>query len=113
MALEASPVSRNLNARTIFLGLEMEDFIAVMAVAICAMLFGQFVLPKTIIIGLPANWALMIGVLLVSIPGLTLLKYGKPQGYTADLLAWHTKPKAYCCLERDRSQTTPYIKDEE
>lgn len=113
MALEASPVSRNLNARTMFLGLEMEDFIAVMVMGICTMLFGQFVLPKTIIMGLPANWALMIGVCVVSVPTLMLLKYGKPQGYTADLLAWYTKPKAYCCLEHDPSQTTPYITGEE
>jgi hypothetical protein len=113
VALETSAVSRNLDARPMFLGLEMEDFIVVMVAAISAMLIGQFTMPNKTIMGLPANWALMLGVCIVSIPGLMLLKYGKPQGYTSDLFAWYTKPKQYCCLERDSVQVTPYIKDDE
>ena len=109
MGLNTSHVSRNLNAQVVFLGLELEDLLVLLVFAVGGMLIGQFFFPDRYLFFLPMNWALMIGVCVVGVPGLMVLKYGKPKGYTADLLKWFTKPKAYSCLEPPAKPHTPYI----
>lgn len=110
MGLNVSPVSRNLNAPVVFLGLEFEDLLIVLILAVAGMLIGQFVFPDRYLFSLPMNWALMLGVCVISVPGLMILKYGKPRGYSSDLMKWYTKPKAYSCLERPTTEKTPYLR---
>lgn len=113
MALNLSPVLRNLDPPIIFLGLEVEDFVMVGILGIAAMLFGQFCFSDEVVFGLPMNWAL----LLVSVPsavlGLVLLKYGKPRGYTMDLLNWVSKPRAFSGMESSDSPVDPYLNTQE
>ncbi len=112
MGLNRTPVSRNLNQKVKLFGLELEDLMIVGVATAVAMLAGQFLLPHTTILFLPANFALAILVIATGVPGLMLLKYGKPQGYIADLLAAHMKPKEYSCMGRDKVQRTNYLTDE-
>lgn len=109
MSLRMSPVSRNLNAQIMFLGLEFEDLLVIVVLGVAGMLIGQFFFPDRYLFFLPMNWALLLMVVFTSIPGLTLLKYGKPRGYTAALFNWYTKPRAYSGLEPESTQTTPYL----
>ena len=109
MGLNTSNVSRNLNAQIIFFGLEFGDLLIVGGLGVVGMLVGQFVFPDRYLFFLPMNWALMLAVIVIGVPGLMVLKYGKPKGYTADLFDWFTKPKAYSCLERLTKPYTPYI----
>jgi hypothetical protein len=113
MALTHSPVSRNLNARVMYLGLEIEDFLLLGILCVFAMLIGQFFFSDLYLFFLPLNWCLMLLVIVLGVPGLMLFKYGKPRGYLADLLNWFAKPHAYSANERDPLITTEYLKDEE
>jgi len=110
MPLRVSPVSRNLNAQIMFLGLEFEDLLIVCVLGVAGMLVGQFCFSDRYLFFLPMNWALLLCVVVTTIPALMLLKYGKPQGYTGALMKWYTTPRAYSCLEPERIQTSPYIR---
>jgi hypothetical protein len=112
MALRMSPVSRNLNATVMFFGLEFEDLLVVIILGVGGMLAGQFFFPDRYVFFLPMNWALLLLVVFTTIPGLMLLKYGKPRGYTAALFNWYTKPRAYSGREPDSVLVRPYIIDE-
>ena len=112
MSLRMSPVSRNINASVMVFGLEMEDFLVVIMLAVAGMLIGQFIFPDRYIGFLPMNWALLLLVVVTALPLLSLLKYGKPRGYTGALLKWFTTPRAYSCLEPDTIQTSAYIAEE-
>jgi hypothetical protein len=46
------------------------------------------------------------------VPLLIAFKYGKPRGYLRDLMLWHTKPRAYCALARDRHVKVSYFEEE-
>ncbi len=109
MALRMSPVSRNLNAQVMFLGLEFEDLLVIVVLGVAGMLIGQFLFSDRFLFFLPMNWALLLIVVFTSIPGLMLLKYGKPRGYTGALWNWYTKPRAYSGLEPETEQQHPYI----
>jgi hypothetical protein len=109
MALDVTPVYRNLRTRVTFFGLEAEDLFAILAVAVVANVFGRF-LNRTIL-GLPMNMALQYIVPILTIPALMLFKYGKQRGYWLDWVIFHTKPHLYSALERDRVLTREYIKE--
>jgi hypothetical protein len=113
MSLRVSPVSRNLNAQIMFLGLEFEDLLIVCVLGVAAMLIGQTFFPDRYLFFLPMNWALLLTVVFTTIPALTLLKYGKPRGYTAALMKWYTTPRAYSGSEPERTLTKPYLKERE
>jgi len=102
MALEASPVNRNLETRATFLGLEFEDLFVVLGLA-AVMNVASRLFPGT------AGAALAYGLPLSVVPLLMIFKYGKPRGYLRDLLAWHTRPHAYCAAAPDRQLCTPYL----
>ena len=112
MALNQSQVSRNLNAQIVFAGIEFEDLLVLLILAVVGMLIGQFCFPNRYVLFLPMNWAMMLGVAVAGVPGLMLLKYGKPRGYISDLGDSIFKPKAYSCLERSATPKPPYIKTE-
>jgi ABC-type transport system involved in multi-copper enzyme maturation permease subunit len=112
MALRMSSVSRNLNAQVMFLGLEFEDLLVIIVLGVAGMLIGHFFFSDRYLFFLPMNWALLLIVIFTSIPGLMLLKYGKPRGYTGALFNWYTKPRAYSGLEPDTIQNVPYIAEE-
>jgi hypothetical protein len=42
-----------------------------------------------------------------------VFKYGKPRGYLRDLIAWYTKPRAYCAAARDRQLRASYVEEEQ
>ena len=113
MALNMTPIHKNLHTRVTFLGLEFEDLVAVMALAISMNLASHFVGDHARMMGIPLNLFMEIGVPVLAIPFLMLFKYGKPRGYLQDLVMSFIEPRAWCALERDSVLTTPYIRDED
>ena len=113
MALKTTPVSRNLNTKVMFMGLEVEDVLILGILCVVAMLGGQMFFSDRYVAFLPMNWCLMLMVLVFGVPGLMAFKYGKPRGYIKDLLNWYSKPRVYSAADRDRVLTTEYLIDEE
>ena len=109
MALDVTPIYRNLRTRVTFFGLEAEDLFAILAVAVVMNICGRFLNRE--IFGLPMNMALQYLVPIFSVPALMLFKYGKQRGYLQDWLLFHIKPHVYSALEADRELTGEYIKD--
>jgi hypothetical protein len=108
MALEVTPVHRNLHQRVTFFYLEFEDLFIVIGLAAFMNIFGRFLGRE--INGIPLNVILQYIVPLVAVPVLMLFKYGKPRGYIRDLVMWHAKPHIYCGLESDREFTKEFLK---
>lgn len=109
MALEVTPSYRNLRTRVTFCGLEAEDLMAIIALAIFMNIIGGWF--KRQMFGVPMNVVLQYLVPLLSIPALMLFKYGKQRGYLADWIMFHAKPHVYCGIERDKKFTREYIED--
>ena len=110
MALEVTPVNRNLHQRVTFMGLEFEDLFVVLGVAALMNVVSRFV--SGTVGGFPLSGLVQYGVPLSVVPVLMIFKYGKPRGYVRDLLFWYVKPKKYCALARDRSIAHSYIEEE-
>lgn len=108
MALEVTPVHRNLHQRVTFFYLEFEDLFIVIGLAAVMNVAGRFI--GRDLYGVPLNIVLQYVVPVVAVPVLMLFKYGKPRGYIRDLIVWHTKPHIYCGLEPDREFTEEYLK---
>ena len=108
MALEVTPVHRNLHHRVTFFCLEFEDLFVVIGLAAVMSIIGRFLDRE--LYGLPLNLVLQWGVPIVSVPILMLFKYGKPRGYIRDLFTWHAKPHVYCGLEEDRVLVREFLK---
>jgi len=106
VALDITPVHRNLHTRVTFLGLEFEDLFVVLGLAAVMNLIGRFTGGTTAIL-------IQYGVPLAVVPLLMIFKYGKPRGYLRDLVLWHIRPRAYSGAARDKQLRTPYIVDEE
>jgi hypothetical protein len=111
MALETTPVYRNLGTRVTFLGLEPEDLFAILALAVVSNLLGMFLHRE--MFGIPMNTVIQYLVPALSIPGLMLFKYGKQRGYLKDWVMFHSKPHVYSALERDSELRSSYIRAEE
>ena len=109
MALDVTPIYRNLRTRVTFLGLEAEDLFAILAVAVVMNILGRFLNRE--MFGLPMNMVLQYLVPILSVPALMLFKYGKQRGYFEDWLLFHVKPHIYSALEKDRELTGEYIKN--
>src|SRR5437588_9842760 len=109
MALDITPIYRNLRTRVTFFGLEAEDLFAILAVAAVMNIFGRFLNRE--MFGLPMNMVLEYFVPIVSVPALMLFKYGNLRGYLLDGVLLHTKPHVYSALERDRELGREYVKD--
>ena len=109
MALDVTPVYRNLSTRVTFFGLEAEDLFAILAVAVVVNVFGRFLNRE--IFGVPLNMVLQYIVPMLTIPALMLFKYGKQRGYLLDWVMFHTKPHVYSALERDRELSREYVKN--
>ena len=109
MALDVTPVYRNLRTRVTFFGLEAEDLFAILAVAVVVNVFGRFLNRE--IFGVPMNMVLQYIVPILTIPALMLFKYGKQRGYLWDWVMFHSKPHVYSALERDRELLREYIED--
>lgn len=113
MALDLTPVHRNLHTKVTFLGLEFEDLILVLAIAAAMNLLAHFASDNAKILGMPLNIFMEFGVPILAVPFLMLFKYGRPRGYLTDLVRSFFAPKAWCALERDSELTQPYVVDEE
>ena len=109
MALDVTPVYRNLRTRVTFFGLEAEDLFAILAVAVVVNVLGRFLNRE--IFGVPMNVVMQYIVPILTIPALMLFKYGKQRGYLWDWLMFHSKPHVYSALERDRELLREYIQD--
>jgi len=107
MALDVTPVYRNLRTRVTFFGLEAEDLFAILALAVVLNMVGRFLNRE--MFGLPMNMILQYIVPIMTIPALMLFKYGKQRGYLHDWVMFHTKPHVYSALERDRELIREYI----
>src|SRR5438094_3521073 len=106
MALEVTPVYRNLRTRVTFLGLEAEDLFAILALAVVSNILGRFLDRE--MFGLPMNMIMQYLVPVLSIPALMLFKYGKQRGYLLDWAMFHSKPHVYSSLERDTQPSPEY-----
>ncbi len=111
MALDVTPVYRNLRTRVTFLGLEAEDLFAILALAVVSNILGRFLNRE--MFGLPMNMIMQYLVPLLSIPALMLFKYGKQRGYLADWVMFHSKPHVYSALERDAQLVREYLRSED
>jgi hypothetical protein len=109
MALDVTPVYRNLRTRVTFFGLETEDLFAILGIAVVMNIVGRFLNRQ--MFGLPLNMVLEYFVPLLSVPALMIFKYGKQRGYLLDWLLFHTKPHVYSGLERDRELRSEYIQE--
>ena len=107
MALDVTPIYRNLRTRVTFFGLEAEDLFVILAVAVGMNILGWFLDRE--MFGLPMNMVLQYFVPVLSVPALMLFKYGKQRGYLLDWLLFHTKPHLYSGLEQDRELNREYI----
>ncbi len=108
MALEVTPVYRNLQTRVTFFGLEAEDLFAILMLAVVANILGRFV--EREMFGVPMNMVLQYIVPVLSIPVLMLFKYGKQRGYLQDWFMFHAKPHVYSASERDAELLKEYIR---
>jgi hypothetical protein len=108
MALEVTPVHRNLHQRVTFFYLEFEDLFIVIGLAAVMNIAGRFL--GRDLYGVPLNIILQYVVPVVAVPVLMLFKYGKPRGYFRDLLVWHAKPHTYCGMEPDHELTEEFLK---
>jgi hypothetical protein len=109
MALDVTPVYRNLRTRVTFFGLETEDLFAILGIAVVMNILGRFLDRQ--MFGLPMNMVLEYIVPLLSMPALMIFKYGKQRGYLLDWLLFHTKPHVYSGLERDHQLRSEYLKN--
>lgn len=107
MALDVTPIYRNLRTRVTFFGLEAEDLFVILALAVVMNICGRFLNRE--MFGLPMNMVLQYFVPLLSVPALMLFKYGKQRGYLLDWLMFHMKPHVYSALERDRELDREYL----
>ena len=106
MALDVTPINRNLHTRATLLGLEFEDLFVVLAVAALMNVVSRFAAGAS-------SAALQYGVPIAIVPLLAVFKYGKPRGYVRDLALWYVRPRAYSAGGRDRRLRSPYIRGEE
>jgi hypothetical protein len=106
MALDVTPVNRNLHTRVTFMALEFEDLFVVLGLAAVMNVVSRFVNGQL-------SAYLQYGVPLAVVPLLMVFKYGKPRGYLRDLLNWYTRPKAYCAVAYDRQMRSSYVKVEQ
>jgi hypothetical protein len=106
MALDVTPVNRNLHTRVTFMSLEFEDLFVVLGLAAVMNVVSRFVSGQL-------SAYLQYGVPLSVVPLLMIFKYGKPRGYLRDLFSWYTKPRTYCAVACDRQIRTSYITEEQ
>ena len=74
MALRMTTVSRNLQTKVTFLGLEIEDMLILGLLSVAVMLGGQFLFTDRYLFFLPMNWCLMLLVLMIG--GTVYSQYG-------------------------------------
>jgi hypothetical protein len=110
MALNKTPVYRNLGTRVTFLHLEYEDLMAVLLIAPVSFFLGSFF--DRDLFGIPLKVVLQWGIPAASVALLLTFKYGKPRRYLVDWWRYQTKPHIYCGLERDSQLNLPYLIDE-
>jgi len=108
MALEVTPVHRNLHQRVTFFYLEFEDLFLVIGLAAFMSIFGRFLNRE--IHGIPLSVILQYVVPIAAVPALMMFKYGKPRGYIRDLLTRFVRPRIYCGLEVDTEFTKEFLR---
>jgi hypothetical protein len=79
MALDVTPVNRNLHTRVTFMALEFEDLFVILGLAAVMNVVSRFVSGQI-------SAYLQYGVPLAVVPLLMVFKYGKPRGYPRQML---------------------------
>ncbi|MBV9437465.1 MAG: hypothetical protein JOZ44_15505 [Acidobacteria bacterium] len=105
MALDVTPVNRNLHTRATFLCLEFEDLFLVLGLAAVTNVLSRFINGQLSVF-------IQYGVPLSVVPMLMVFKYGKPRGYLRDLFFWHTKARRYCAAARGATFSTTYLMED-
>ena len=113
MALSMSPISRNLHMKVTLLYLELEDLLAILFAVSGSMIVGNFLFPNREIFHIPMNYFLPLLILVTGVPGLMILKYGKPRSYLHDLVLWYSRPRAYSCTGREKLLEQPYLREDD
>lgn len=106
MALDVTPVNRNLHTKATFMFLEFEDLFVVLGLAAVMNVVSRFASGQM-------SAFLQYGVPLSIVPMLMVFKYGKPRGYVRDLFYWQTKPRKYCATAHDSKLITGYVTEEQ
>ena len=109
MALEISPLPRNISAKATWWIFEFEHLAIIGGLTVAGTFIGNHIHRQ--IGALPVSVILQFGIPLFSTIALALFQYGKPKRYLRHLLESLTKPKLYCALEKDREITQPYLID--
>src|SRR3974390_322737 len=86
MALNSSPVSRNLHLKVTILFLELEDLLAIMLAVCGAMLIGNFLFSDRYIFHIPINYFLPL---------------------------FHARPQQYCAGTQESVIRSSYFREEE
>ncbi len=113
MALILSPISRNLHMKVTFLYLELEDLLVILLAVSGSMIVGNFLFPDREVFHIPMNYFLPLVILATGVPGLMILKYGKPRAYLQDLVFWYSKPRSYSCTGREKLFERPYLREDD
>ena len=71
MALNNTPISRNLRMTARFLGLEIEDLFILAMIAVFLMIGSQVVFPKVVVFKISLNFLLFISTFVVGVPALS------------------------------------------
>ena len=100
MALNISPVHRNLHTRVTFLHLEFEDWFVDIGHRGSDQHLRALACTETSSES-RMNVFLQYIVPVLSDPVVDAFKYGKPRRYLMDFGEWHTKPRIYCGMEPD------------
>lgn len=106
MALDVTPVNRNLHTKAKFMFLEFEDLFVVLGVAAVMNVVSRLAAGQM-------SALLQYGVPLSIVPLLIVFKYGKPRGYLRDLFYWRTKARKYCAVARDSKLGTAYLREDQ
>jgi hypothetical protein len=111
--LNITPIHKNLHTKITFLGLEFEDLVAVLALALVLNLLAHFISTNAKVMGIPLNIFLEFIVPLLAIPFLMVFKYGKPRGYLRDLALSLISARAWCAIEKDSVLKVPYLREDD
>ena len=111
MALQVSPISRNLALKVTVMFLEVEDMLALGFACAVVMLVGQFLFSDCYIFSILMNWFLVLVVLGPGIPALMLSNTASRGSILPIFFAWWRKPHQYCAHARDTKLVSNYLKE--
>jgi len=113
MALNSSPVSRNLHLKVTILFPRTRRSADHHAGGLRRNAHRNFLFSDRYIFHIPMNYFLPLAILLVGVPVLMIFKYGKPRANLLDLLLFHARPQQYCAGTQESVIRSSYFREEE